>query len=70
MYFAQADFLAYVGLGHGLTGQAQAGLTIVNEAIDKLEKSNDRQSEALIRRIKGDLLLMQALPNEAFAVTI
>ena len=58
---ANADYLAYTGLGYGLTGQVARGLALVNEAIHSLENSNDRQAEALIRQIKGELLLMRDL---------
>jgi hypothetical protein len=46
----------------------ETGLAIVNEAIESLEKHNDRQAESLIRRIKGDLLLMQNLPEDDYAI--
>jgi tetratricopeptide (TPR) repeat protein len=67
MHFGQFEFLALAGLGHGLVGQVEEGLVIVNEAIRKLENSNDHQSEAAIIRMKGDLLLMQALSEAEFA---
>ena len=68
MHFAHFDDLARTGLGYGLVGQVETGLAIVKEAIDYLEKHNDRQSESLIRRIKGDLLLMQNLPEDERAI--
>jgi len=55
------DYLAYTGLGYGLIGQVAQGLALVNEALNSLENSNDRHAEALIRQIKGELLLMQDL---------
>jgi tetratricopeptide (TPR) repeat protein len=68
IHFAQFDYIARTGLGYGLVGQVDEGLALVNEALEKLEMSNDRQAEAIIRRIKGDLLLMQELPAVEYEI--
>jgi hypothetical protein len=38
---AHAEYLAYSGLGYGLTGQVEQGLALVNEAIHKLKTNKD-----------------------------
>jgi tetratricopeptide (TPR) repeat protein len=68
MHFAQSNNLAITGYGYGLAGQVEKGLAIVNEAINQVEGDNDRQGEAKICQIKGDLLLMQILPEAEYKI--
>jgi DNA-binding winged helix-turn-helix (wHTH) protein/predicted ATPase len=52
---------------YGGMGQAEAGLRLLAAALAVMENTGERCDEAELYRIKGDLLLQQAVPNMAQA---
>jgi class 3 adenylate cyclase/tetratricopeptide (TPR) repeat protein len=58
-------FLALVAEAHGLIGQVQEGLTALDEALDWVQRNDERLYEAEVHRIRADLLLHQGVPDEA-----
>jgi predicted ATPase len=57
-------FLGFLAEAHGKIGQDEEGLTVLAEALALVAKTGERFYEAELYRIKGDLLLKQAAPNE------
>jgi predicted ATPase/class 3 adenylate cyclase len=55
--------LALLGEAYGKVGQAEAGLSVVAEALAAMEKTGQRDYEAELHRIKGELLQRQAVPD-------
>jgi predicted ATPase len=49
------------------TGQTMDGLSVVTEALSRATQTGCRYYEAELRRIKGELLLAQAMPEEGQA---
>lgn len=45
-------------------GQTEEGLKVVTEELARVHKTGERVYEAELNRIKGELLLSQAVPNE------
>jgi predicted ATPase len=58
------DFLALLAEGQRRTGQAAAGLDIVAEALDRVERTKGRWLEADLHRLRGELLLAVAEPEQ------
>jgi class 3 adenylate cyclase/predicted ATPase len=56
-------FLALLAEAHGKVGQAEEGLTVLAEALAAMEKAGQRPHEPELHRLKGELLLRQAVPD-------
>jgi class 3 adenylate cyclase/predicted ATPase len=54
-------FLSLLAEAHGRAGQAAAGLSLVADALDRVEQTGARWIEAELHRLRGELLL--ALPE-------
>ncbi|UCB47624.1 MAG: hypothetical protein JSW56_10595, partial [Deltaproteobacteria bacterium] len=52
-------FLALLAEGDGKVGQTEEGLTVLNEALATVSNTEERNWEAELQRLKGELLLMQ-----------
>jgi predicted ATPase len=48
---------------YGNSGQAEAGLVVLAEALAVMDTTGDRRREADLYRLKGELLLRQAVPD-------
>ena len=64
---ALPSLLGYLAGALGQTGQADEGLTILAEAEAVMASTGERQSEADLYRVKGDLLLALPKPDPAQA---
>ena len=53
-------WLALLAEAYGRAGQAEAGLTVLTEALAVVDKTGERFCEAELYRLKGELLLAQA----------
>jgi predicted ATPase len=60
-------FLALLAEAHGVMGQPEEGLTVLAEALTHVDKTGERWYESEIHRLKGALLLQQALDNATAA---
>ena len=60
---ALSEFLALLAEVYGQSGQAEAGLRLLAEALAHVEHTGERFYEAEVYRIKGELLLQQAVPD-------
>ena len=49
---------------YGKAKQAEEGLTVLAEALAQVHKTGEHFYEAELYRLQGELLLMQALPDE------
>jgi class 3 adenylate cyclase/predicted ATPase len=58
----RAEYCARLGEAYGRIGQAEEGLHLLAEALAVVDKG-DRWYEAELHRIKGELLLRQAIPD-------
>jgi len=58
----EAEYLARLGEAYGRIGQVEKGLRLLTEALAVMDKG-DLWYEAEIHRIKGELLLQQAVPD-------
>ena len=56
-------FLALLAEASGQSGQAEAGLRLLAEALAHVDHTGERYYEAEVYRIKGELLLQQAVPD-------
>jgi predicted ATPase len=52
-------FLSLLAEADGKVGQIEEGLTVLNEALDAVNKTEERYWEAELHRRKGELLLMK-----------
>jgi len=57
-------YLALLMEAYGQAGQAEAGLRVLAEALTAVHKTGERQHEAELHRLKGELLLQQDIPDE------
>ncbi len=57
-------YLALLVEAYGKAGQAEEGLRVLAEALTAVHKTGERQHEAELYRLKGELLLEQDVPNE------
>jgi TOMM system kinase/cyclase fusion protein len=56
-------YLALLVEAYGQAGQAAEGLQVLAEALTAVHKTGERQHEAELYRLKGELLLTQAVPD-------
>jgi predicted ATPase len=61
---ARTHFLALLAEAYGKVGQAEAGLSVLAEALAVVEKTGERWWEAELYRLKGELLLAQEGKNQ------
>ncbi len=54
-------WLALLAEAYGKTGQVEEGLAVLAEALDIVHKNGERYYEAELYRLKGELILMQAV---------
>src|SRR5262249_19252208 len=59
----QAGVLAWMAEAYGKSGQAEAGLPLMDEALAWLAKHGEDGTAASVYRIQGELLLRQAVPD-------
>jgi class 3 adenylate cyclase/predicted ATPase len=59
--------LALLAEAHSAIGQPEAGLTVLMEALTLADTTGQRWYEAELYRLKGELLLVQSLDNQAEA---
>jgi len=64
---ARPHFLAMLTEAHAAAGQAEAGLDVLAEALALVDHTGERYWEAELYRLKGELLLQQALPDASQA---
>jgi predicted ATPase len=57
-------YLALLAEAYGKAGQAEEGLSALAEALAAVHKTGERQHEAELYRLKGDLRLKQDVPDE------
>jgi len=57
-------FLALLAEAYGKRGQAEEGLSALTEALDTVNKTGEREYEAELYRLKGELLLAQESKNQ------
>jgi predicted ATPase len=57
-------YLALLAEAYGKAGQAEEGLSVLAEALTAVHKTGERQYEAELYRLKGELLLKQDGPDE------
>ncbi len=62
-------FLALLAEAQGITGQPEAGLTALAEALTLADTTGERWYEAELHRLKGELLLQQSSDHQAEAET-
>ena len=55
--------LARLAEAYGNSGQAEAGLDVLAEALAIVDTTGERRNEAELYRLKGELLLRQAVPD-------
>jgi predicted ATPase len=60
---ARPHFLALLAEAHAVADQAEAGLDILAEALALVDHTGERYWEAEIYRLKGELLLQQAVSD-------
>src|SRR5262249_43054976 len=60
---ARLYFLALLAEAYGTIGQPVAGLTVLAEALTRIDTTRDRWYEPEIHRLKGALLLQQSAAN-------
>jgi predicted ATPase len=65
--YRRPTFLAWLAEAYGQAGQAADGLSVLDEALAQVDETDERYYEAELRRLKGDLLLMQGDEAEAEA---
>jgi predicted ATPase len=53
-------YLALLAEAYGQTGQGEEGLAALTEALTRVDKTGERQAEAEIYRLKGELALQQS----------
>jgi tetratricopeptide (TPR) repeat protein len=65
--FHHTGFLAALAEALGATGRVTEGLAVIDEAIERSERTEERWSMAELLRVKGELRLLQGAPNAAAA---
>jgi predicted ATPase len=60
-------FVAMLAEGYGKVGQSEEGLTLLAEALAHMNQTEERQHEAELHRLKGELLLQQSADNQSEA---
>jgi predicted ATPase len=56
-------YLAWLAEAHGCAGQADEGLRLLTEALATVDSTGEHWWEAELYRLKGELLLRQAVPD-------
>jgi predicted ATPase len=56
-------FLALLAEAYGKVGQADAGLSVIAEALALMDKIGERDHEAELYRLQGELFLRHAVPD-------
>jgi predicted ATPase len=56
-------FLALLAEAYGKVGQAEAGLSVIAEALALMDKIGERDHEAELYRLQGELFLRHAVPD-------
>ena len=51
------------GAAYGQSGQAEEGLRLLAEALAEMDTTGERDNEAELYRIQGELLVQQAVPD-------
>ncbi|HSV34998.1 MAG TPA: adenylate/guanylate cyclase domain-containing protein [Ramlibacter sp.] len=59
----RVHFLALLAGAQGRAGQVSAGLQTLAEALDRVGRTQERVYEAEVHRLKGELTLLQAVPE-------
>jgi predicted ATPase len=62
-------FLALLAEEYGKADQKEEALSVLAEALALVQRSGDRYWEAELHRLKGEMLLIQAIPDKAQAET-
>ena len=57
-------FLALLAEAYGKAGQAEEGLTVLAEALARVDKTGERFYEAELYRLKGELTLHSLGPSQ------
>jgi predicted ATPase len=65
----QPYFLALLAEAHGTLGEPEAGLTVLTEALTRVDTTGEQWYEPELHRLKGELLLQQNSDNQAEAET-
>jgi predicted ATPase len=60
---ALSAWLAELAKAYGKSGQAEEGLRLLAEALAHVDHTGERHEEAEVYRLKGELLLQQAVPD-------
>jgi predicted ATPase len=63
------DFLTLLAEAHGQAGQAEAGLSLLADASDRVERTGARWIKAELHRRRGELLLVLPEPDQHEAET-
>ena len=64
----RSQWLVFLAQAYEKSGQAEAGLTVVAEALAFVEETKERFCEAELYRLKGELLLQESLENHPEAM--
>jgi len=64
---ARPHFLALLAEAHGITGEPEAGLTVLTEALTLVDTTGGRWCEPELYRLKGELLLQLSSDHQAEA---
>jgi predicted ATPase len=62
-------WMTFLASALGQDGQMREGLQMIAEAIELIERTDDRMTEAEVYRVKGELLLADGVANERDAET-
>ncbi|WP_349609233.1 MULTISPECIES: adenylate/guanylate cyclase domain-containing protein [Cupriavidus] len=65
----RSHFLALLAQAYGKVGQAETGLSVLNEAMDMADRSGERYYEAELHRLKGELMLHCASVRDQASVS-
>ena len=60
---ALAEYLTGLAEAYGRSGQAEEGLRLLAEALTWVDTTGERHFEVEVYRVKGELLLRQAVPD-------
>jgi predicted ATPase len=60
----QPYYLALLAEAYGKAGQTEEGLSVLAEGLRAVRNTGERQHEAELYRLKGELRLKQDVPNE------
>ena len=66
---AVSHYLVLLAEAYGHAGQAEAGLRLLAEAVGHVDNTGERSYAAEVYWLKGELVLRQAIPDEAQAET-